>query len=182
MSSEEQTPETKPSTTIQNNVQEAVAPTQGTVISKFSLQGFQKKKQADLIQKERLNQTLDGPVKEINYQELLNYWQNFAKKINQEGEKIMYTYMVLDTPKLEGNTIKLEFPNQSSKEDFYKRQGALVSYLRENLENFEITIDISIAEEIKQKYAFTPEEKFEKLKNINPAIELMRKMFELEIS
>ena len=94
----------------------------------------------------------------------------------------MYTYMVLDTPKLDGNTIKLEFPNQSSKEDFYKRQGTLISYLREKLENVEITIDISIAEEIKQKYAFTPEEKFEKLKNINPAIELMRKMFELEIS
>nr|WP_317632469.1 hypothetical protein [uncultured Flavobacterium sp.] len=176
-----------PETKIVNQEQQQVnqiadSNTNSEVISKFSIQGFQKKKHADLIQKEKLNQKIDGPVKAIDYKNLIEHWNTFAKKLNQDGEKIMYTYMVLDTPKLEENTIKLEFPNQSSKEDFYKRQGNLIAYLRENLENFELSIDISVAEEIKQKYAFTAEEKFEKLKSINPAIDVMRKLFELELN
>ncbi|UYW02219.1 DNA polymerase III [Flavobacterium agricola] len=112
----------------------------------------------------------------------MQHWNSFAKKLNKNGEKIMYTYMVLDTPKLENNTIKLDFPNQSSKEDFIKRQGNLMAYLRESLQNFELTVEINVTEEVKQKFAFTPEEKFEKLKEINPAIDLMRKLFELELS
>lgn len=152
------------------------------IVSKYSLLGLQKKKEAEQLQKERLNQISSGPVKPIEYNNLISHWNSFAKTLNQNGEKIMYTYMVLDTPKLERNTILLEFPNQSSKEDFTKRQGNLLAYLRENLENFELSISISVAEEIKQKYAFTPEEKFEKLKEINPAIDLMRKLFELELN
>lgn len=165
---------------IETNTSKPAEATQ--IVSKFSLLGLQKKKEAELVQKERLNQISKGPVKLIEYNNLLNHWNDFAKKMNQNGEKIMYTYMVLDIPKLEGNTIKLEFPNQSSKEDFTKRQGNLLAYLKENLENFEINFDITISEEIKQKFAFTPEEKFEKLKQINPAIDLMRKIFELELN
>ena len=152
------------------------------IVSKFSLLGLKKKKEADLQQKERNNLSTDGPVKPIEYSKLVFYWNEFAKQLNQNGEKIMYTYMVLDTPKLENNTVLLNFPNQSSKDDFIKRQASLIAYLREKLENVEITVAITISEEIKQKFAFTPEEKFEKLKGINPAIDLMRKLFDLELN
>jgi DNA polymerase-3 subunit gamma/tau len=47
--------------------------------------------------------------------------------------------------------------------------------------NFDLHLDIKVNEEIAKKYAFTPQEKYEKLKEKNPNIELLRKTFGLDI-
>ena len=84
-------------------------------------------------------------------------------------------------PTLNGTTITLELPNQSTKEEFLSGCHELMGYLRGKLHNHDITIEVVVNETVENKYAFTPQEKFERLKQINPTIELLRKTFDLDV-
>jgi DNA polymerase-3 subunit gamma/tau len=53
--------------------------------------------------------------------------------------------------------------------------------LRKTLKNYDLHLDITVNEEVAKKYAFTPREKYEKLKEKNPNIELLKKTFGLDI-
>ena len=57
----------------------------------------------------------------------------------------------------------------------------LLSFLKETLQNFEIDLDIIVNETAEKKYAYTPIEKYEKLKKKNPMIDILRKEFDLDI-
>ena len=57
----------------------------------------------------------------------------------------------------------------------------LIKFLRENLNNYKIDIIIDVKEEITKKYAYTPQEKYQKLKEKNIKIELLKKTFDLDI-
>ena len=74
----------------------------------------------------------------------------------------------------------MEFPNSTMKKEVEREQGPLLQYLKERLQNHSILLQISVNEESAKKYAFTPEEKYEKLKEKNPAVELLRKEFDLD--
>ena len=56
-----------------------------------------------------------------------------------------------------------------------------MAFLKKTLLNYDLKLDITVNEEIAKKYAFTPLEKYEKLKEKNPNIELLRKTFGLDI-
>ena len=56
-----------------------------------------------------------------------------------------------------------------------------MDYLREKLRNHDIELKVTINEETARQYAFTPQEKYEKLREKNPAIDLLRKTFDLEL-
>lgn len=95
----------------------------------------------------------------------------------------MATYMQINDPILDadGVTIRLELPNEGSKAQFDNEKLELVGYLRGKLHNHDITVQTFVNEEVASRHAFTPEEKFEKLKALNPAIETLRKMFDLDV-
>lgn len=85
---------------------------------------------------------------------------------------------VLDS---DGITVRLELPNEGSKVDFDNGKLELLGYLRGKLHNHDIVIETHVNEAVATKHAFTPIEKYEKLKAINPALELLRKTFDLDI-
>lgn len=108
-------------------------------------------------------------------------WDAFVKKLEKKGKKILASNLQTDVPKLKnGNTIWIELPNGTMKKEVEREQGPLLDYLKQNLANHSITLHITVNEEIAKKYAFTPEEKYQKLKEKNPAIELLRKEFDLD--
>ena len=49
------------------------------------------------------------------------------------------------------------------------------------MNNFSITLDIKVNETMEKKYAYTPEDKYEKLVEKNKHVELLRKTFDLDI-
>jgi DNA polymerase-3 subunit gamma/tau len=67
------------------------------------------------------------------------------------------------------------------KKEIEREQSGLMSFLKQALHNYHITLSISVNEETAKKYAFTPEEKYEKLREKNPAIDLLRKTFDLDL-
>ena len=68
-----------------------------------------------------------------------------------------------------------------TKEEFLSGCHELMGYLRGKLHNHDITIEVVVNETVENKYAFTTQEKFERLKQINPTIELLRKTFDLDV-
>ena len=66
------------------------------------------------------------------------------------------------------------------KKEVEREQGPLIQYLREKLQNYNIELQISVNEEVAKKFAFTPQEKFEKLREKNPALDILRREFDLD--
>ena len=66
------------------------------------------------------------------------------------------------------------------KKEIEREQNLMLDYLKQKLNNYSITLQITVNEEVAKKFAFTPAEKYEKLKEKNPAIDLLRKEFDLD--
>lgn len=156
-------------------------PTNGTKVSALSLASIKAKRELEASQKATVKHHDELPKEPFTETDMLLQWTNFAQKLSDKGQKIMATYMLINDPTLEGTTIKLELPNEGSKVDFDANKTELLGYLRGKLHNHDIVIDVHVNEVTETKYAFTPIEKYEKLKSINPAMELLRKTFDLDV-
>ena len=82
---------------------------------------------------------------------------------------------------MEGHLISIELPNSTMKKEVERDQLDLMTFLRKSLNNYSLKLHITVNEEVARQYAFTPEEKYEKLKEKNPAIDLLRQTFDLDL-
>lgn len=112
---------------------------------------------------------------------MLFLWTKFAENKGSKGQKIIESLLLLNDPKLEGTVIIHELPNEGSKIEFETVKIELLGYLRGKLHNHDISIEVVVNEEISSKKAFTPQERYNRLREINPNLEILRKLFDLEI-
>jgi len=108
-------------------------------------------------------------------------WKEYVSRLQKKGEKILASNLETDTPTLKGTAIQLEFPNDTMRVELERAQHNLLEFLKRKLENYDITIDVTVNEASEKKYAYTTREKYEKLKDKNPDLELLRKTFDLDI-
>ncbi|WP_313808264.1 hypothetical protein [Flavobacterium sp.] len=147
----------------------------------MSLASIKAKRELEASQKTNVKHQDELPKEAFTETDMLLYWTQFAEKLSNKGQKIMATYMLMDDPTLDGFTIKLQLPNESSKVDFDTNKLELLGFLRGHLHNHDINIEVTVNEVVETKYAFTPQEKYEKLKTINPALDILRKTFDLDV-
>lgn len=112
---------------------------------------------------------------------MLLLWNKFAKRLTEQNKRLMATYMLMSIPKLNGTKISLELPNESTREEFETGNYELLGYLRGKLHNHDVSIEVIVNEVVETKHAFTPDDKYEKLKALNPALELLRRTFDLDV-
>lgn len=153
----------------------------GTKVSALSLASIKAKKELEAQQQTFQKHREELPSETFNETDMLLQWNKFAQKMTDSGKRLLATYMQMNDPTLNGTTITLELPNQSTKEEFLSGCHELMGYLRGKLHNHDITIEVVVNETTENKYAFTPQEKFERLKQINPALDLLRKTFDLDV-
>jgi DNA polymerase-3 subunit gamma/tau len=102
--------------------------------------------------------------------------------LKKQGAKILASILETDLPKLqEKNRIVIELPNETMKINLEREQNKLMSYLKQKLQNTEVRLIINVNEQSAKKYAFTPIEKYNKLKEKNPLIEKLRSTFDLDV-
>lgn len=150
-------------------------------VSAFSLASIKAKKEIEAQQKNQYKHHDELPKEKFSETDMLLVWNKFTQKLNNQGKKLMATYMQMNDPKLHGTIIKLELPNESTKEEFLTGANELLGYLRGKLHNHDITIEVEVNEVSENRYAFTPEEKYNKLKEINPNLDLLKKLFDLDV-
>ena len=149
--------------------------------SGLSLKSIKAKKEHQIRQMEVVIDPNDLPKEDFTEAQFMKAWKAYIKSLQTNGEKIMASILEMDTPKLDGTTIGLEFPNETLKIELERAQFPLMEYLRKTLKNFDLSLNISVNEEVAKQYAFTPIEKYQKLKEKNPNIELLKKTFGLDI-
>lgn len=67
------------------------------------------------------------------------------------------------------------------KTEVEREKGSLLGYIKREVQNTDITLEITVNKESAKKYAFTPKEKYEKLKEKNPLIEKLKNTFDLDV-
>ncbi|WP_299213968.1 DNA polymerase III subunit gamma/tau [uncultured Dokdonia sp.] len=150
-------------------------------ISGLSLKGLQHKKEVEEKRKQQKVDVTNLPKEPFTEIAMQAVWKDYVTKLSNRGEKIIASNLEADIPKLQGTVITLEFPNATMKVEVERAQGPLLEFLKRKLNNYDITLDIIVNEEIQRKYAYTPQEKYEKLKEQNPDLEILKRVFDLEI-
>ena len=148
--------------------------------SSLSLKSIhQKKQEKKLVVKENF----DNHPKTIFTEKLLQqFWKEYVDLLNKKGERSMASIVGTDVPRLKQHfKISFTVPNKLMQDQFKKGRPKLLNFLREKLNNYGIKIDAILNETVEKKFAYTPLEKFNKLKEKNPLLEKLRQSFELDM-
>lgn len=151
-------------------------------VSGLSISSLKAKKEHELNKKDNSIDESQLPKSPFTQEVMQQHWADFVHKIDTEGRKILASNLHADIPKLKDETtIWIEMPNSTMKKEIEREQFDLMEYLKLKLNNHFISLKITVNEETAKKFAFTPEEKYEKLREKNPTIDLLRKEFDLDL-
>ncbi len=151
-------------------------------VSALSLSSLKAKKAHEQSRKDKTVDESNLPKDAFTEEAMQAYWAEFVDKIDAEGQKILASNLHADVPKLKNpTTIWIEMPNGSMKKEIEREQYHLMEFLKKKLNNHFITLHITVNEATAKKFAFTPEEKYEKLREKNPVIDLLRREFDLDL-
>ena len=148
--------------------------------SSLSLKSIHEKKE---VKKSEIEENFDNHPKDVfTEKKLQDFWKEYVALLNEKGERSMASIVGTDLPKL-GNNFKISFtvPNKLMQDQFKKGRPKLLKFLREKLNNYAIDILVTLNETIEKKFAYTPQEKYNKLKEKNPLLEKLRQTFELDL-
>ena len=150
-------------------------------VSGLSLSSLKAKKEHELNRKDDTIDESQLPKDAFTEEQMQAHWADFVQIIDKDGRKILASNLNTDIPKLKNETtIWIELPNGTMKKEVEREQYDLMEYLRQKLNNHFISLTITVNEETAKKFAFTPLEKYEKLREKNPAIDILRKEFDLD--
>jgi hypothetical protein len=150
-------------------------------VSAFSLASIRAKKELLEAGKSIVKQEVHLPTEAFNETDMLLHWNKYAQRLGDKGYKIMESLLLINDPVLNGTSITLELPNQGSKIDFETEINGLLGYLKGHLHNHNITIEVIVNEKVSTKQAFTVQEKYNRLSEKNPNLDLLRKTFDLDL-
>ena len=144
---------------------------------------------ASIRAKKEMAENLKVTVKEVVHlasepfteTEMHEQWFEYARRIEGKGQHIIASLITINKPTLEGTIIIHELPNESSKIDFEKDKEFL-GYLRGKLHNHEITIEVRVNEALVLRKSTRSIDKYNRLVELNPNLELMRNLFGLEVN
>ena len=110
------------------------------------------------------------------------HWINYLKIVESNGNQNILAILKMDSPKIgvESN-IEFNVANSINKVELNKELEFMLPYLRNKLKNHTINFIININKSTNKSFIFTTEEKYEKMKSINPAIKTLKKTFDLDI-
>ena len=151
------------------------------ITSGLSLKSIKEKKEHQIKQLDVIIDEDLLPKEPVNQEDLIKAWNEYTESLHRKGEKILASIFEMEVPELKDTAICLTYSNNTNKIELERSQYPLMAYLKKTLKNYDLYLDISVNDEIAKKYAFTPQEKYEKLKEKNPNIEVLRKTFGLDI-
>ncbi|MDG1172120.1 MAG: DNA polymerase III subunit gamma/tau, partial [Polaribacter sp.] len=148
--------------------------------SSLSLKSIHHKKEA---KKASTEVNYDNHPKEVFTEKTLQkYWEEYTDLLNKKGQKSMASIVGTALPILEdGFKILFTVPNKLMEDQFKKGKPKLLKFLREQLNNYGIEIILTLNETVEKKFAYTPQEKYLKMKGMNPLLEKLRQTFELDM-
>ena len=171
----------KTESVVENPIKPAVAISQRQA-SGLSLKSIQRKKDHQIKKMEVTVDRSELPKDVFSQEQLIASWDAFVSTLEDKGRHNLAAILKIDVPKIKDETlIALEFPNSTNKIEVERQKVELLQFIRKELNNFDIELDITVNETMDKQFAYTAIEKYAKLKEKNPAIESLKKSFNLEI-
>jgi hypothetical protein len=150
-------------------------------VSALSLSSIRAKRELEKNKNQVEKQHVDLPTEPFSETDMFLIWTRFAENKGHKGQKIIESLLLLNDPKLDGTTIFHELPNEGSKIEFESVKYELLGALRGKLHNHDITIEVIVNEDMSSRRAFTPQDRYNRLSEINPNLDVLRKLFDLDI-
>lgn len=151
-------------------------------VSAFSLSSIRAKKALEESNKAFVKEELHLPTEPFTETAMLLQWTKYAKRLGEKGFRIMESLLLINDPVLNGVAISLELPNEGSKLDFEKELNGLLGHLKGHLHNHDITIEVIVNESIQSRKNFNDQDRYNRLHEINPNIDLLRTTFGLDLN
>jgi DNA polymerase-3 subunit gamma/tau len=149
--------------------------------SGLSLKSIKTKKEHLIKQMEVVLDDEEQPTDDFTPEQLTETWNDYIKKLEKQGKFNLASILSIDDPKIQDTTIHLQYPNSTNKVEIERHQYELLGFIRKALNNFKIDLSITVNEELEKQYAYTPKEKYEKLKKKNANLSTLKKTFDLDI-
>ena len=150
-------------------------------VSALSLKSIQKKQQLTKEINARIPNQENLPTEDFTQQQMITHWNAYTEIVKGQGKYNFLSHLTMNEPKLKDGMIHLEFPNQTIKLEVERDKFELLTYMRKELQNYNVDLVIDVNELQVKRYAYTDKEKYEKLVKKNPNLEALRNAFELDI-
>jgi hypothetical protein len=152
-----------------------------TKVSALSLSSIRAKKALEESNKAYVKEEVYLPTEAFSEIDMLLHWTKYAKRLGEKGFRIMESLLLINDPVLSGVAITLELPNEGSKLDFEKEIKGLLGHLHGHLHNHDITIEVIVNESIINRKNLNDQDRYNRLHEINPNIDLLRTTFGLDL-
>ena len=113
--------------------------------------------------------------------DIVALWEKYSEMMEEKGRFNIASILRIDKPKLLENTIRLTLPNSINKVELDIEKKEIIDYIRKNLKNNNIYIDLIVDEKIEEKLVYTDKDKYDLMKKKNPNIEKLKDSFNLSI-
>ena len=141
------------------------------------------------LEKKEENNTISNSVyPEVGLEEnpyteddVIALWEKYSEMMEKKGRFNIASILRIDKPKLLENTIKLTLPNSINKVELGIEKKEILDFIRKNLKNNNICIDLIVDEKIKEKLVYTDKDKYDLMKKKNPNLEKLKNSFNLSI-
>ena len=176
--------ETETNTDFQENISEKKEPLQEENIkhevSGFSLSSIAVKKAAKKNNRPR-DKKENLPKDSFDKESLLKFWNEYSEYIKVEGKKNISSIMKMNQPVLiSQSTISFDVANEMNKVEMTREMKYLIPFISEKLNHFGIKVEIVIKKKNQEDSIYSPQEKYQYLLKINPALDKLRKKFDLD--
>ncbi|MGB2475196.1 MAG: hypothetical protein ACPIB2_00775 [Flavobacteriaceae bacterium] len=158
-----------------------IQPKDNKGVASLSLASVQKKKEWEQQQKPSETKT-DLPKDPFTQEELELHWNRYQEEKIKKREQNLASLFKLDTPRIKAeNLLEYTVPSPLNKVELEREFVYFLPYLKKALNNFSIQIEVVVKLSEEKNFIYTPEEKYQRLKEINPALEKLRKELDLDL-
>ena len=123
------------------------------------------------------------PMLEYAMDDFRMAWRRFAHLLKEKGEKTFYNALIKRDPIQKANDqFLMEVDNQVQVDTIRIQMSELLGYLRSELKNYSIDIELAITNNPEEEIKFqTGKDRFAALARKNPNLHTLKKTFNLDI-
>ena len=142
-----------------------------------------------IMQKKEEIQSSEGldisnmPRNDYQHDDFIMRWKRFAFQMKEKGKETFYNAMIKRDPKLKSEHLYvMEVDNQIQIDYIKPTLSDLISYIRKELKNYQISIEMTLSEKPDEEVKFqTGKDKFKALARKNPNLHSLKNTFNLDI-
>jgi len=149
-------------------------------ISALSLSSIKLKKEI-IAEKDKEKVDEEKQSSEFDKDQLKIKWGKYSKILSENGNNSLSSLLEINDPIIiEKNKISFTVPSKSNKKEIDSGKENLIKFLRAELKNDIIELDVIVDKNISKEYYSTPQEKFEKMSKLNPLVDQFKNDLKLD--